>query len=947
MGVSGLWDLSSHPQILHPAGQSRSLDHLAVVDGFESNKSGKRAYRVGIDASLWYAHAVFSKGGENPELRMLFFRLRNLAELPVLPLFVFDGRERPQVKRGSKKGKAGSHMLTAGLKKLLDIFGMEWRMAVGEAEAELAHLNRLGVIDAVLTDDVDALVFGAVTIIRNRSASLTGNKSNPALDSEGKKSKDRVMIYTADAIKNHPSIQLTRGGLILIALLSGGDYHDGVPKFGPGTAHALARCGFGDKLLSIFQQRNGRDIRPLLSHWRDSVREELRSNASGYNTKKLPSLSLPPDFPSMDVMENYVSPKTGATARGGGQGGGALRDNGDMSLPRLAAFCETHFGEWGFESMIIKRFRSLIWEGAIMRLLRRAALEADEKEKTKRINAGIEDWTIRGLLKPTRAEGVGMTESFVKQFLTKKDSDRYADVFVNRGPAPPVPRVQDKNVFEMKIVSLRQDVKTDRLPEYRVELCPSLLVSLTRSGIQGKRTQVAVQATQSIHDDIFDVNFAAGSQRKTKTPTKPPPEPDSRLRMWLPASMMQQVFPGLVEDFVAAEAAKKAKGKGKKKATQSTEPGSSPAGKGKGRARAQLMSDSDDDEGFDDHFTPGMPAGSSQRMAPSGTIVHNTHVDPLLFVGVYGPSTLTPFHFTFPNPDDPDMVFLEDGLFLPGASQTAVSTGTSTVRPRVPSNPSVSALAVSRPGHPTPEPRSTLTNAMGTGFPRSDMESDLPRNAGLHGRRSNGSSVGGRAPRPAPVARETDEAMFGLGLGSDDDELPINLPLTGRSLADKRFYDHLFDQAMGGGGKRQPKPKPKPRARPVKRPHPTAAGMSGPAIPTPTQAPSSQAQSERPSKRQRVEPPSGRERPVLPVRNERSDSIISRESATDAEIIEIFSDSEDRRPSSRSNVLRSFNYSAPVPSSSISQPKKRYYPEPFSSQDSGLLSEASIIVDLT
>ena len=43
-----------------------------------------------------------------------------------------------------------------------------WRLllqAPGEAEAELAQLNKLGIIDAVLTDDGDALVFGAETVI--------------------------------------------------------------------------------------------------------------------------------------------------------------------------------------------------------------------------------------------------------------------------------------------------------------------------------------------------------------------------------------------------------------------------------------------------------------------------------------------------------------------------------------------------------------------------------------------------------------------------------------------------------------------------------------------------------------------------------------------------------------------------------------------------------------
>lgn len=38
--------------------------------------------------------------------------------------------------------------------------------APGEAEAELAYLNRVGIIDGVLSDDVDNFLFGAVTVIR-------------------------------------------------------------------------------------------------------------------------------------------------------------------------------------------------------------------------------------------------------------------------------------------------------------------------------------------------------------------------------------------------------------------------------------------------------------------------------------------------------------------------------------------------------------------------------------------------------------------------------------------------------------------------------------------------------------------------------------------------------------------------------------------------------------
>lgn len=38
--------------------------------------------------------------------------------------------------------------------------------APGEAEAELAYLNSIGQIDAVLSDDVDTFLFGATMVVR-------------------------------------------------------------------------------------------------------------------------------------------------------------------------------------------------------------------------------------------------------------------------------------------------------------------------------------------------------------------------------------------------------------------------------------------------------------------------------------------------------------------------------------------------------------------------------------------------------------------------------------------------------------------------------------------------------------------------------------------------------------------------------------------------------------
>jgi 5'-3' exonuclease len=54
--------------------------------------------------------------------------------------------------------------------------------APGEAEAELARLNQARIVDAVMTDDSDALVFGATHVIRGLVMSNTGESSSRTFD---------------------------------------------------------------------------------------------------------------------------------------------------------------------------------------------------------------------------------------------------------------------------------------------------------------------------------------------------------------------------------------------------------------------------------------------------------------------------------------------------------------------------------------------------------------------------------------------------------------------------------------------------------------------------------------------------------------------------------------------------------------------------------------------
>jgi hypothetical protein len=148
------------------------LTHLSVVDGFEANPGGKRGFRVGIDASIWFFHAAYGKEGENPELRTLFFRCATLMRSPFLPLFVFDGPKRPSVKRGKRIGK-NNHWLTTGMKNIIDAFGFEWRtVSVQRAcvwivpdSAPIRHLEKLKLSWHILTTLESSMAFSRMMSI--------------------------------------------------------------------------------------------------------------------------------------------------------------------------------------------------------------------------------------------------------------------------------------------------------------------------------------------------------------------------------------------------------------------------------------------------------------------------------------------------------------------------------------------------------------------------------------------------------------------------------------------------------------------------------------------------------------------------------------------------------------------------------------------------------------
>ncbi|KAI0742733.1 PIN domain-like protein, partial [Daedaleopsis nitida] len=537
MGVAGLWD------VIRPAGKLRSLTHLSITDGFEANPDGKRGFRVGIDASIWFYHATYGREGENPELRTLFFRCTRLMEKPILPLFVFDGPKRPEVKRG-KRISGKNHWMVQGMQEIISAFGFEWRMAPGEAEAELAYLNRIGVIDAVLSDDVDTFLFGAKMVVRNPSTNLSGNRAHSMKNAAGKDDGNHVMTYAA-ADFSRDDIQLTQGGLILIGVLRGGDYSDGLERCGVATAHGLAKAGFGDTLLNAARTLSRDGLEDFLVGWRQDIRNELRTNSSGRLQRKSPSLAkaIPEDFPNIDVLLAYTNPVT-SEAKGPGHKNAVVDWDKEPDLGRIAGLCEMYF-EWGVKEIIIKRFRNVLWPSAVLRILRRAALIKDrEAAALVARNPQTPRKSGKAQRAPPGTPSSMITKHFAKFTLNTpgrnvQDDDDDAD------------GDEDSERLIVKIHSSRRHASTDDVLEYRLEIAPAQLVRLCEAGIRGLRT--SLPPSLSDEDDGDEDEDEECSGKKGKKTSKPPPAPDSHLRIWMPACMVEIVEPELVDEFEGVE----------------------------------------------------------------------------------------------------------------------------------------------------------------------------------------------------------------------------------------------------------------------------------------------------------------------------------------------------------------------------------------------------------
>ena len=205
-----------------------------------------------------------SRGNVTAHLSGLFYRTSKLLEAGIRPVFVFDGKANPlkhrvQQERMEAKetaiskwkaalevgnadearkyaqatGKLTRDMVEEG-KELLSALGVPSVAAPSDGEAQASIMVQKGLAYATASQDYDALLFGSSILVRNLS--ISGRRKVPR--------QDRYVIVEPEQLnlkETLASLKIDRMQLILLGILLGTDFNQGVPRVGPKTALKIVK----------------------------------------------------------------------------------------------------------------------------------------------------------------------------------------------------------------------------------------------------------------------------------------------------------------------------------------------------------------------------------------------------------------------------------------------------------------------------------------------------------------------------------------------------------------------------------------------------------------------------------------------------------------------------------------------------------------------------------
>src|SRR3989344_5387535 len=135
--------------------------------------------------------------------------------------------------RYSKQSIRLSKKIIGETKELVQALGLPIIQAPSEAEAQCAFLNEKDDVDFTCSSDFDSLLYGAPRLVRNLTVSTRKRLSSGAYVSVNPE-----LIELKNVLEN---LGINQDQLIVLSILVGTDYNEGVSKVGPKTALKLVK----------------------------------------------------------------------------------------------------------------------------------------------------------------------------------------------------------------------------------------------------------------------------------------------------------------------------------------------------------------------------------------------------------------------------------------------------------------------------------------------------------------------------------------------------------------------------------------------------------------------------------------------------------------------------------------------------------------------------------
>ena len=280
--------------------------------------------RVGVDAAIMLCKgaALSYKLGPFSHLECLLRQARWLSSLGCVAVYVFDGsppaeKAEEQAKRRQRRSETEARLAAARVaaeaapddneaqesverlsrqvfhlspaqvdqaRRLLEALGVPTLRASGEAERTLALLQRGGRIDEIFTEDVDVLICGAVSYVKDFTALSWCHVPEEGEGAHGSRRRPAARrLSLAPALED---LDCSYGGFVTLAMLAGCDFAPKLPRLGPATAYKLVTAHAGDLRACLAAAGAAPETverylaaRPLLEFDPDEMPPEFSSSA--------------------------------------------------------------------------------------------------------------------------------------------------------------------------------------------------------------------------------------------------------------------------------------------------------------------------------------------------------------------------------------------------------------------------------------------------------------------------------------------------------------------------------------------------------------------------------------------------------------------------------------------------------------------------------------------